>query len=337
MKKLSGLALRWLILAIVAAVAIIAYWVFSANYVYTGDAFVNMLPYTISSNVSGFVDDVYVHESEKVAKGQLLLRLKQTPYLDLYNEAKANYETARQARLQILKTVAAYEKLYKISELNVKHYKKTWDAIQSVPLAVSKQTRLNAEYNFDTAVITEKQAWINWQKQKLSLTKEGYYPAEKGAEAAMRLAKFNLDQTRIYSPSNGVVTNLLLKPKDSVAAGTKLFAVVNAQQSWIRARIKESFVSRIHKGDKVTVALRMYPFRFLQGTVISVGRGVNRQQNSAEVISSSLPYLSQSEDWIQLDQRFPVFIRLDNIPKDIKILIGASARILIHRHSTRKA
>jgi multidrug resistance efflux pump len=316
---------------------ITAYWVFSAFYVYTGDAFLNTRPYNISTNVSGFVETVQVHESDHVKKGQLLFTLNKTPYIQELNKASANYETAQLAKKQILKSIEAYKKLYKISQIDVKHYQKTWNAYQGLKIAISEQTLLNAKYDYDSALVTMQKAYLSWQQQKLSLTPNGIYPAENYAKAALAYAQYNLEQTKIHAPVDGIVSNINLLPQETVAAGQNLFAIINLQKGFIRARLKESYVGRIHKGDRVTVALRMYPFRFLKGQVITVGYGVNRMENSSDVITtSSLPYLSQSEDWIQLDQRFPVFIQLDSVPNDMEMRIGSSARILIHRNSHRK-
>jgi multidrug resistance efflux pump len=338
MKKLSGLATRWVVLIVILILLTAGYWLFSAFYVYTGDAFLNITPFNIAAQVSGKVEHVYVHESDHVKKGQLLFTLDKVPYIRLLNEAVANYETAKLAHEQIIQTIDSYEKLYKIAQIDVKHYKKTWDAYKNLKMGVSAQTRLNAEYNYDSALVTLRKTYINWQQQKYALTADGRYPAEDYAKAAVQYAHYNLNMTKILAPTDGVVSNISLHPQEAVAVGQNLFAVINLQKGWIRARLKESYVGRIKPGDKVTVALRMYPFRFLHGHVVTVGFGVNRMEKSADVISTSaLPYLSQSEDWIQLDQRFPVFIQLDDIPSDIHMRVGSSARILIHRGTAGKS
>jgi membrane fusion protein, multidrug efflux system len=334
MKKLSGLALRWFILTIILCCLIIGYWIFSALYVYTGDAFLNIYPYPISSDISGTVEKVLVHESQVVKKGQLLFTLKDTSYLSAFNQASANLETAKLSKQQIQQTISAYEKLYKASNLEVKHFRNTWKAMKSLTKGLSQQARLDAQYAYDTARIDKQRAWINWQEQIFSLTPQGKYPAEEYARAVLDKARSDLGDTRTYAPSDGVISNISLKHKQNVAAGQDLFAVINFQKGVIRARLKESYVGRVHVGDRVTVTLRMYPFTFLHGTIETIGYGVNRLENSADVTSSALPYMSQAEDWIQLDQRFPVFIRLDSVPKGIKQRVGASARVLIHRHSS---
>jgi multidrug resistance efflux pump len=68
----------------------------------------------------------------------------------------------------------------------------------------------------------------------------------------------------------------------------------------------------------------------MSGKVIAINRAVNRRQASAAVVPSPLPYLEQTEDWIELAQRFPVVIEFDE-PAPRNIPIGASACVLIHR------
>jgi multidrug resistance efflux pump len=225
-----------------------------------------------------------------------------------------------------------------LAQIDVSHYKKTWEAYKKLDLALSEQTRLDAQYNYETALITMQKAYINWQQQKLSLTPDGRYPAEEQAKSAVEYAKYNLDMTEIHAPADGIVTNINLLPEDAVTTGQNLFAVINFQKSFIRAGLKESYVGRIQRGDRVLVSLRMYPFEWLHGHVVTVGYGVNRIESSSSVITdSTLPYLSQNEDWIQLDQRFPLLIRLDDIPDNVQLRVGSSARILIRRNSAGKA
>ena len=147
--------------------------------------------------------------------------------------------------------------------------------------------------------------------------------------AALKSTTNNTDAVR--APTSGTLVNFVLQAGDSVQSGDKVTGIINTSRVWIRARIKETSLRYVHIGDQVTIQLRMYPGQLLFGHVTVIGAGVNRVQASTSVISSVLPYLEQTENWIQLAQRFPVMILIDKLPAGVQPRVGATARVLIHR------
>lgn len=135
----------------------------------------------------------------------------------------------------------------------------------------------------------------------------------------------------VKAPTSGTLVNFLLQPGERVQSGNNVSGIINTNRAWIRARIKETSLRYVHIGDQATIQLRMYPSQLLSGHITSIGAGVNRVQASTSVTNSTLPYLEQTENWIQLAQRFPVMIIIDKIPPNVKPRVGATARVLIHR------
>ena len=68
-----------------------------------------------------------------------------------------------------------------------------------------------------------------------------------------RMASLNeqLDMTRIKSPINGTVDEVVVKTGQAVAPGAPAFRVVNLTDMKVVAEIAESFISKVKKGDKV--------------------------------------------------------------------------------------
>jgi multidrug resistance efflux pump len=157
------------------------------------------------------------------------------------------------------------------------------------------------------------------------------FPAIAQAKASIHTDLYNLGKTVVRAPASGIITNDYLLPGAIVGTGTPLFALVEPSHFWVIGRYKEGALQHIHVGEQVSVYLKMYGWKKFTGTVSDIGYGVNRRQASNAVVNSSLPYLEQTEDWIQLQQRFPVTIKLDTAPSDTPYRVGASARIFIHR------
>ena len=74
--------------SIVAAVALVM-WLMGGRYVSTDDAYIQTPKLMVSTDVSGLVQDVDVHQGDHVKKGQVLFRLDPAPFRIAVNNAKA--------------------------------------------------------------------------------------------------------------------------------------------------------------------------------------------------------------------------------------------------------
>src|SRR5690349_918547 len=79
-------------------------------------------------------------------------------------------------------------------------------------------------------------------------------------------AKVDLERTRIVSPVNGWVTNLLLQTGDYVNIGERFISIVDADSFWVEGYFEETNLPRIHVGDPAEVKLMGNP-RILRGHV----------------------------------------------------------------------
>jgi membrane fusion protein, multidrug efflux system len=80
---------------IVVVIAASWWYLTSGRYVSTDDAYVQAARTMISTDVSGRVVAVAVHDNERVAKGQLLFEIDPRPFRIAADEAKAMLATAR--------------------------------------------------------------------------------------------------------------------------------------------------------------------------------------------------------------------------------------------------
>src|SRR5207302_330027 len=67
-------------------------------------------------------------------------------------------------------------------------------------------------------------------------------------EAALKLARVNLDYTRIVAPTDGVVGERKVRPGQLVSAGTQVISLVG-QTVWVIANYKETQLARVRVGD----------------------------------------------------------------------------------------
>ena len=108
-----------------------------------------------------------------------------------------------------------------------------------------------------------------------------------------------------------------------------MFGITESDEWWVEANYKECFVGKIKPGQKVWIQCDLYPFRLFEGEVVNACTAVSRR----EVPQTTLPYIEPTIDWIRLQYRFPVRIKFVNLPKDVKLRMGADVRTLIFLHS----
>jgi multidrug resistance efflux pump len=139
-------------------------------------------------------------------------------------------------------------------------------------------------------------------------------------------ARVNLSRTRIVSPVNGYITNLLVQTGDYATAGQKTLAIVDRDSFWIEGYFEETLLENIHIGDPARVALMGYT-TVLKGHVVSIARGISVP--NAQSDSSGLASVNPIFTWIRLAQRIPVRIVCDDVPPEVTLAVGLTATIEI--------
>jgi membrane fusion protein (multidrug efflux system) len=190
------------------------------------------------------------------------------------------------------------------------------------------QTSYNlAEAELAAAVAEERQAAQDVQRyQKLLVSKDisqqQYDKAflrlntdmsqVKAAQARLEQARLNLSYTKILAPADGVVARKAVEPGMFVEQGQALMAVVLPGR-WVIANLKETQMTHIHPGLKVTIRVDAYPGVVFHGHVDSVQQGTGSR-------FSLLPAENATGNYIKVVQRVPVKIVFDGRPDPKKPL-----------------
>lgn len=333
MLKLSSLAIRWIIFILIIIALWVAYAVYNNYYVFTSDAYINGKAVGISSETLDKVTKVFAHEGMHVKKGDILFTTDPRAYQLQLQKDMASLQTAKNDRAQIVASIAAAKAEQKAAFINLQHTKATWQHMNGVARAAfSEQTVKDAKFEYDNAAALYNKSVHDIAVLQKQLGPKGQaFPEISQAVTAINLDRYNLSKTVVRAPADGIITNQYLLPGAVVGDKSPLFAIVEPNHFWVTARFKEGALRHIKIGDKVSIYLKMYGSHKFTGTVTDIGYGVNRRQASSTVMPSSLPYLEQTEDWIQLQQRFPVTITLDPAPANMPYRIGGSARVFVKR------
>jgi membrane fusion protein (multidrug efflux system) len=300
------------------------------RYVSTDDAYVRADKLAVSTDVSGIVLQIGVHEGETVAAGQTLFRLDPQPFRIALDGAKADLaettlsiEAMRQDYQRMFRDIDAQQAQVNLAQAQFERYANLVKK-NNVPVSDYDQARFGLAAARQTLASLKQQAAVQ-------LTRLGgdpdmpveQHPQYLQAKARLDEAQRQLDHTIVRAPFDGIVTQVdQLQPGQYLAAATPAFALVATDHIWVEGNPKETDLTHVKPGDTATVVVDTYPDRTWQGTVESISPA-----SGAEF--ALLPAQNSSGNWVKVVQRIPVRIRVDRGPDDPILRAGMSAVIEI--------
>ena len=325
--------LRWGLMAggvVAVIVGGVAYWLSSGRWVETDDAYVQADSMTLSTDVSGIVASIPVHEGEQVTKGQILFSLDPEKFQIALDNARANLA---QVRLNIEAEKADYQAALRNTDAKqqqVNADQATFDRYASLVKqhAVTQQLTDDARYKLaaDQQAVRASKSQARAILAKLAgnpdIAPEDT-PAFKRAQAQVSEAEREKTHAVVRAPYNGIVTQVnKLQPGMYLGASTAAFGLVSTEHMWVEAQPKETKLTNAKTGDPVDVSFDLYPGRNWHGTVESVAPATDQN-------FSLLPAQNSSGNWVKVVQRIPVRVKLDLKPGDPDLRAGMSADVAI--------
>ncbi len=125
----------------------------------------------------------------------------------------------------------------------------------------------------------------------------------EASQARLEQARLNLSYTKIVAPADGVVTKKSVEPGMFVEQGQALLAIVLPQR-WVIANLKETQMTHIRPGLKVSIRVDSYPGVVFHGHIDSIQQGTGSR-------FSLLPAENATGNYIKVVQRVPVKIVFD--------------------------
>ena len=155
--------------------------------------------------------------------------------------------------------------------------------------------------------------------------------SHRQALANLEQARVKLERTRIVSPVNGYVTNLLAQFGDYANAGQNLISLVDANSFWVDGYFEETNLHRIHVGDPASIKL-MGTSEIIRGHVDSIARGIN--VSNAQPNGQGLATVNPIFTWVRLAQRIPVRVHIDQVEPGVILSAGMTATVQIEPRPT---
>jgi multidrug resistance efflux pump len=150
--------------------------------------------------------------------------------------------------------------------------------------------------------------------------------AYAAALAQLNQATIDLGRTKVLSPVNGYVTNLLLREGDYATKGIRNLVLLDSDSFWIAGYFEETKLSGIHVGDPALAALMGFRDP-VHGHVESIARGIDTPNTDPG--TQGLATVSPIFTWVRLAQRIPVRIHIDSVPDTVVLAAGMTATVTV--------
>lgn len=335
-----------IVIVLALAAAGVAYWhsLRPSSIVLTG--IVETDEVRVNSQIQGRLDKLLVQQGDSVKEGQLVALIQpqelaaDRAYYE--NSAKASAAQVEQAKADLSFLEAQTRDQINQAEANLAMYQaQVIQAQADLQYAQLKLKRakilrdVNAEQDYEQASTSYDAAKAHVD----SLQKQ-----VQSAAAAVQLARANADQiasrkaaleastkqlaaaraqtekadvqlgyTRLVSPTNGIVDVRAALQGEVVTPGQTVVTLVNPDNLWVRADVEESYIDRIHIGDKLTVRLPSGATR--EGTVYF--RGIDADYATQRDVSRTKRDI----------KTFEIRLRCDN--HDRSLALGMTAYVIL--------
>jgi len=293
----------------------------------------------IAPSVPGRVKAIHVRDNREVKAGDLLVEFDDTPYKLALEQARADLEIAVAARGDQARNIRAEQANRAIAEEQVVRATNNLElASQTLARLLPMQERgFVSAQQVDDARTLQRDAEVSLNEARRQLeAAEALVGDEAGAEALIRareaavaIAEHELAGTRIEAPFDGRVTGLSVSVGDYVLPAQSLFSLIDTSRWIVSANYTETTLPGIEVGDCATVYVLADRSRPMQGRVDGIGWGVASRDMIQ--VPSALPIVPKSLDWVRVQQRFPVQIRIDDPVPDL-MRVGASAVAVVHEN-----
>jgi membrane fusion protein, multidrug efflux system len=152
---------------------------------------------------------------------------------------------------------------------------------------------------------------------------------QRGARAAaVKNARYNLDNCRVFAPFDARVTNLTISEGAYAHVGQQIFTLIDARTWWAIGNFREGKLQRIVPGMRADVYVLSKPNARFSGVVDSIGFGVAPDPDVFGRLESGLPDVQRTLNWVHLASRYPVRVRVKDPPPEL-FRVGGSAVVII--------
>lgn len=147
-------------------------------------------------------------------------------------------------------------------------------------------------------------------------------------EAAVRGARHNLNNCRVYVPFYSRLTDRTIPEGAYAHVGHQMFILTDARTWRAMGNFREDQLKRISPGMRADVYVLSMPNVRFTGVVDRIGFGVTPDPDGIGLPELGLRDVKRTMNWVHLASRYPVCVRVENPTADL-FGVGESAVVTI--------
>ena len=261
-----------------------------------------------SSQIKGLVSHIHVAPNQRVEEGQLIYELNAEPYRISLNQALAEKESASLALTASKQDVELARKKHKtavadvaISESKLLAGKQDllWkqktlaryveqnrvvpDTITGSQLDEQRNKVDIAQAKVDTSIAQIDKANLAENTARLEIDKAMLAIQSRGSDLDSELeqvaqAQWNLDNTKIYAPANGYVTNFIMREGQFIGVMPRI--QMYTDEKYVLMRVNHQAIRNIRVGQSAEFASAVYPGKVFSAEVEAIIEATGESQGS---------------------------------------------------------
>ena len=297
----------------------------------------------IAPQLAGYVTQVAVQDFQHVKQGQLLVQIDDRIYRQRLEQAQARLQ-AEQAALanatQQQRSAAAGIEQAEATVRNAQALQRKAEAdLERIEPLARQQLLSQADRDQAQAAATQAQAGVSQAQAGLEIAKQNarsvtvnigvLEAATSGAQAAIRLAQIDLENTRILAPRDGQLGQVAVRVGAYVNVGTQLMGLV-PDRMWVVANLKETQMEFVRIGKPATFTVDALGGARLSGRVEEISPATGSE-------FAVLPADNATGNFVKIAQRIPVKIAIDaDQPLAPRLHPGMSVEVRIDTSDARR-
>lgn len=248
------------------------------NHPYTFQAQKAVISIPITPQVTGIVSEVTNKQNTFIKKGDVLFKIEPTRYQARVDRLQADLTTAIHSievlQGQLDEAVAHTSGVIAERDRLSKDYQRYLKGSRAKVNPFSESDIDTARQNFlaQDALVKSSLAEQAQIKSQLNSVVNGEQSQIVSLRAQLTEAKYNLEQTVVRAPSNGYVTQVLIRPGTYAAALPlrPVMVFIPQQKRQIVAQFRQNSLLRLESGDQAEIVFNALPGQVFQGKLTSI-------------------------------------------------------------------
>ncbi|KXI21316.1 HlyD family secretion protein [Photobacterium sanguinicancri] len=261
-----------------------------------------------TTQIKGKVTAIHVRPNQQVEQGQLIYEIDDEPFTIALNVAQAKLDSAHVAldmaeedininkanfaaaekdiEIAQNKLVAAQQDLkwkqktlsrYQEQNRVVKHtITESMMDEQNTAVEVAKAQKITVESQLEKAKLAVNKARLAIEKSKLTVNSREVDVTSQQENVAQ--ARWNLEQTKVYAPTDGYLTNFIMREGQYVGLMPRIQMYTN--EKYVLMRVNHQAIRNVKVGQRAEFASAVYPGKIFNAEVEGIIEATGESQGS---------------------------------------------------------